>query len=124
VTKPAGVPLSAASSTKRHCSATINRMTASVEHIRKQIDKLAPEEARELLLDLQRSFSVSLVPTEDAEDIEDDAAVEAAWNEEIDLRLQDLEQGRVQLLSAEESDEQTEKLFTRLGIERPVHRLQ
>lgn len=94
-------------------------MTATVEHIRRQIDNLAPDEARELLLDLQRSFSVPLIPVENTED---DAEVEAAWDAEIDARLQDVEKGRVQLLSAEESEEQTEKLFARLGIERPVHR--
>jgi hypothetical protein len=93
-------------------------MTASVEHIRKQIDNLAPDEARELLLDLQRSFALPLVP---AEDTDDDAEVETAWDAEIDARLQDVEQGRVRLLSAEESDERTDKLFTRLGIKRPVH---
>lgn len=90
-------------------------MTATVAHIRKQIDNLAPDEARELLLDLQRSYSVPLISAEDTE-------VEAAWDAEIDARLQDVEQGRVQLLSAEESDERTEKLFARLGMKRPVHR--
>jgi hypothetical protein len=106
-------------STKRPFSATINSMTATVEHIRKQIDNLAPDEARELLLDLQRSYAVPLIPSENADD---DAEVEAAWEAEIDGRMQDVEEGRVQLLSAEESEKRTEALFTRLGIERPVHR--
>jgi predicted transcriptional regulator len=92
-------------------------MTATVEHIRKRIDNLAPDESRELLLDLQRSFALPLVP---AKDTEDEAEVETAWDAEIDARLQDVEQGRVRLLSAEESDERTEKLFTRLGIKKPT----
>jgi hypothetical protein len=92
-------------------------MTAAVEHIRKRIDNLAPDESRELLLDLQRSFALPLVPAKDTEDV---AEVETAWDAEIDDRLQDVEQGRVRLLSAEESDERTEKLFTRLGIKRPT----
>ena len=90
-------------------------MTATVAHIRKQIDNLAPDEARELLLDLQRSFSVPLMAAEDKE-------VEAAWEAEMDTRLQDVEQGRVRLVNAEEADQRTEKLFARLGLERPVSR--
>ncbi len=94
-------------------------MTATVEHIRKQIDNLAPDEAHELLLELQRSFSVPLVPSESAED---DAGVEAAWDAEIDVRIKDIEEGKVKLVSSEEFERNTDELFTRLGIERPVLR--
>ncbi len=90
-------------------------MTAAVEHIRKQIDNLAPDEARELLLDLQRSFSVPLVPAEDAED---DAEVEAAWDAEIDARIKDIEDGKVKLVSDEEFERNTAALFEELGIPR------
>ena len=107
------------------CEASVpvatHSLTATVEHIRRQIDNLTPDEAHELLLDLQRSFSVPLIPSDNPDD-DDDAEVEAAWNGQIDGRLQEVEEGRVQLLSAEDSERRTEAIFTCLGIERPVHR--
>lgn len=102
-------------STKRRFSATINSMTATVEHIRKQIDNLAPDEARELLLDLQRSFSVPLVPSEYSDD---DAEVEASWDAEIDARIKGIEDGKVKLVSGEEFERNTAALFEELGIPR------
>ena len=90
-------------------------MTAAVEHIRKQIDNLAPDEARELLLDLQRSFSLLLVSSGNADD---KAEVEAAWDAEIDARIKDIEGGKVKLVSGEEFERNTAALFEELGIPR------
>lgn len=90
-------------------------MTAAVEHIRKQIDNLAPDEARELLLDLQRSFSLPLVSSGNADD---EAEVEAAWDAEIDARIKDVEGGKVKLVSGEEFERNTATLFEELGIPR------
>lgn len=96
-------------------------MNATVEHIRNQIDRLAPDEARELLLDLQRRLPPQLDTTE-APSETDDARAEAAWDAEIEVRLEDVEQGKVQLLTAEESERQTAMLFERLGIARSVRK--
>jgi hypothetical protein len=50
---------------------------------------------------------------------ENDEEVEAAWDAEMDARLMEMEADTVQLLSAEESEARTERLFKRLGMERP-----
>lgn len=92
-------------------------MNATVEHIRNQIDRLAPDEARELLLDLQRRFPSRLDST-DASSAIDDASAEAEWDVEIEARLKEVEQGKVQLLTPEESERQTDRLFKLLGIAR------
>jgi hypothetical protein len=96
-------------------------MNATVEHIRNQIDRLAPDEARELLLDLQRRLPPQLDTTEASSDTED-ASAEAAWDAEIEVRLRDVAEGKVQLLTAEESERQTAMLFERLGIARSVRK--
>jgi hypothetical protein len=92
-------------------------MNATVEHIRNQIDRLAPDEARELLLDLQRRLPSQLDSTDASSEI-DDASAEAEWDVEIEARLKEVEQGKVQLLTPEESERQTDRVFKRLGIAR------
>jgi hypothetical protein len=96
-------------------------MNATVEHIRNQIDRLAPDKARELLLDLQLRLHPQLDTTE-ASSNTDDANAEAAWDAEIEVRLKDVEHGNVQLFTAEESERQTAMLFERLGIARSVRK--
>lgn len=93
-------------------------MTATVEHIRNQIDRLAPDEARELLLDLKRSFPSLLDPADSADDEDDATGVEAEWDAEIDSRIKDIEDGRVRLISGEEFERNTNALFAKLGIPR------
>jgi hypothetical protein len=92
-------------------------MNATVEHIRNQIDRLAPDEARELLLDLQRRLPSQLDSTDASSEI-DDASAESEWDVEIEARLKEVEQGKVQLLTPEESERQTDRVFKRLGIAR------
>jgi hypothetical protein len=92
-------------------------MTATVEHIKKEIDSLAPDEARELFQELRRDLRL----------VEDDqpdegASIESEWDAEIDARVQDIENGTVQLLTAEESERRTDAVFAKLGIQRPVYR--
>ena len=41
-------------------------MTAVVERIRQQIDRLAPDEVQELLTDLQRDYAIRLIDQEDS----------------------------------------------------------
>lgn len=92
-------------------------MTAAVEHIKKAIDSLAPDEARELFQELQRDFQFAEDDQSDAE-----ASIEAEWDAELDTRVQEIENGTVQLLSAEESERRSDAVFAKLGIERPVYR--
>ena len=90
-------------------------MTATVEHIKKEIDSLAPDEARELFQELRRDLRL----VEDDQPAEE-ASVESEWDAEIDARVQDIENGNVQLLTAEESERHTDAVFAKLGIQRPV----
>jgi len=91
-------------------------MTAVVEHIKNEIHSLAPDEARELFQELRRDFSL----TEDGQ-AEENASVEAEWDAEIDARVQEIENGTAQLLTAEESERRSDAVFARLGIQRPVY---
>jgi hypothetical protein len=86
-------------------------MEASVEHIKKEIDSLAPDEARELFQELR------LVEDDQPDE---EASIESEWDAEIDARVQDIENGTVQLLTAEESERRTDAVFAKLGIQRPV----
>jgi len=92
-------------------------MTATVEHIKKEIDSLAPDEARELFQELRRDFRL----VEDDQP-DEEASIESEWDAEIDARVQDIENGTVQLLTAEESERRTDAVFAKLGIQRPVYR--
>jgi uncharacterized protein YciU (UPF0263 family) len=92
-------------------------MTATVEHIKKEIDSLAPDEARELFQELRRDLR--LVENDQPDE---EASVESEWDAEIDARVQDIENGTVQLLTAEESERRIDAVFAKLGIQRPVYR--
>jgi len=92
-------------------------MTATVEHIKKEIDSLAPDEARELFQELRRDLRL----VEDDQP-DEEASIESEWDAEIDARVQDIENGIVQLLTAEESERRTDAVFAKLGIQRPVYR--
>ena len=91
-------------------------MTATLERIKKDIRSLDPDEVEILLRDLQNEYAM---PSPEGDD---EASVEAAWDAEIDARVKEVEDGRVELMSAEESDRRTDALFARLGLKRPVHR--
>ena len=88
-------------------------MTATLERIRNDIKSLDHSEIELLYLDLQTKYGL---PASDAAD------VEAEWDKEIDERVKEIEDGSVQLLTAEESDQRTQAVFAKLGITRPVFR--
>ena len=88
-------------------------MTASVEHIKGEIKSLAPDEAKELFRELQRDF-----PMVTLEDAVDEAAVEAAWDAEIDARVKDVEEGKAELISLDESERRIDALFAKHGLQR------
>ena len=90
-------------------------MTAIVERIKQDIRDLDPAEVETLLRDLQNEY-VMPAPVED----EDEAAVEAAWDTEIDRRVQEIEDGTVQLISGEELRRSTDALMAQFGLKRPA----
>ncbi|MDZ4405817.1 addiction module protein [Prosthecobacter sp.] len=89
-------------------------MTATVERIKKEIRGLDPSDVEALLRDLQNEY---VMPSPvDA----DEASVEAEWAAEIDRRVQEIEDGTVQLLTAEESERRVDAVFARHGIQRRI----
>ncbi|HRQ89439.1 MAG TPA: addiction module protein [Bacteroidia bacterium] len=79
-------------------------MTAAVEQIRKAIRSLAPDEIEELLMELRHDFPA--------------ASIEAEWNAEIDLRVKEVEEGGVELVSGEEFNRHVDRLFAGKGLVR------
>jgi hypothetical protein len=61
--------------------------------------------------DLQNEY---VMPSPD----ENEASVEAEWDAEIDRRVQEIEDGTVQLLTSEESERRVDAVFARHGIQR------
>jgi len=88
-------------------------MSTAVERIKNEIRSLAPEEVDELLRDLQSEY---VFPPQDVEE----ASIQAEWDAEIDRRMQEVIEGKVELISGEECERQTDALFERLGIQRPA----
>jgi len=86
-------------------------MSFAVDQIMKFIRSLPSEEVDELLRLLQDEY---VMPRDDH------ASTSAAWNAEIAERVKDVEDGRVQLISGEESDRRVEALFTKFGITPPT----
>lgn len=73
-------------------------MTAVVEKIRREIDRLAPEEAQELFADLQQDYAIRLVPVEEtALKVDElsgaDRAKIAALRHDIQLGIASLDRG-------------------------------
>lgn len=89
-------------------------MAVTIEHIKQEIRSLAPEDVDHLLRDLQQEY---VMPSPDEDDA---AAVEAEWDAEIDRRAQEIEEGKVELISYAELRKGTDELFAELGIKRPA----
>jgi hypothetical protein len=88
-------------------------MTSTVERIRKEASEL-PYDEREALV---RVLELDLDSTTAAE--EDPSEVEAAWSQEIAARVKDVEDGTVELISSEESENRLDALFAKHGVKRP-----
>jgi hypothetical protein len=84
-------------------------MNANVARIMKDIRSLDSNEVDELLRHLQDEY---VMPGDDS------ASVEAAWDAEIAERVKDVEEGRVELISGEESERRTVALFAKHGLQR------
>lgn len=88
-------------------------MTAAVERIKKEIRGLEPSDVETLLRDLQNEY---VMPSSD----EDETSVEAEWDEEIDRRVKEIEEGKVELISGTELRRSTDALMAQLGLKRPA----
>lgn len=87
-------------------------MTAMVEHIKKEIRSLAPAEVDYLLRDLQNEYTMP------ATDGGPTSSVEAEWDAEIDRRVQEIEEGKAELISGSDFQRRTDALFAELGLKR------
>ena len=88
-------------------------MTAAVERIKKEIRGLEPSDVETLLRDLQNEY---VMPSSD----EDETSVEAEWDAEIDRRVKEIEEGKVELISGTELRRSTDALMAQLGLKRPA----
>lgn len=88
-------------------------MTTSVERIRQEARKL-PYDEREALVRVLELDLDAMTATED-----DPSEIEAAWGNEIASRVRDVEEGKVTLLSSEESERRLDALFAKNGVNRP-----
>jgi hypothetical protein len=86
-------------------------MTAAVERIKSEIRRLPQDELDDLLRDIQSEY---VLPAMD----EDERSVEAAWDEEINRRAQEVMDGTVELISEEESDRRMDALYAKHGLQR------
>ncbi|MDB6003572.1 MAG: hypothetical protein JWR15_559 [Prosthecobacter sp.] len=87
-------------------------MTATVERIKQEIRNLAPDEVDHLLRDLQNEYTM---PSPDGDD---GASIEAEWDAEIDSRVREVEEGKVELISGEDFERHVDQLFARRGLTR------
>lgn len=88
-------------------------MTAAVERIKKEIRGLDPSDVETLLRDLQNEY---VMPSPDW----DETSVEAEWDVEIDRRVKEIEEGKVELISGTELRRSTDALMAQLGLKRPA----
>ena len=86
-------------------------MTAVVERIKKEIRGLEPAEIEDLLRDLQNEY---VMPS--ADDAE--ASIETEWDAEIDRRVREIEEGKVELISGEDFNRHVDQLFAQRGLKR------
>jgi len=88
-------------------------MSSTLEDIIKEISSLPAAERFSLWRELGMEFTAPF----SAEDATAEG-VEAAWDEEIDSRVKEVESGTVELVSSEEVDRRTKALFLDLGLTR------
>ena len=87
-------------------------MTATLEQIKREIRNLEPSEVEILLRDLQFEYVMPLPEGEN------EVSVDEAWDAEIAERVKDVEEGRVSLISGEESERRINALFAKHGLQR------
>ena len=73
-------------------------MNQTLDHIKQEIKTLRPAERFDLWRNLAQEFEQPV-----AENDDDEESVEAAWDTEIDARVKEIEEGKVELVSADEA---------------------
>lgn len=86
-------------------------MTAAVARIKEEMRNLPKTELDDLLRDIQEEY-LFLVADDDEE------SVQAEWGAEIDRRSQEVMEGKVELISGEESERRIDALFAKHGRQR------
>ena len=71
---------------------------------------------RSFFVDLNRAYPFQIAHSDIEE--EDVAAAEAEWDTELSKRMKDVEEGRVQLLSGQESEKRMDAMFAKHGLQR------
>ena len=94
-------------------------MSSLLERIKSEIRELPHEERLSLWVELTNEFD----PPDNDEDEDDEQSVEEAWDEEIESRMKDVMEGRVQLISSEEMDRHIDAWFAERGMERTTPHL-
>jgi hypothetical protein len=89
-------------------------MTAAIERIKSEIRSLPKDELDDLLRDIQSEY---VLPAMD----EDERSVEAAWDEEITRRAQEVMDGKVELISGEDFHRHIDEFMAELGIPKKSH---
>ena len=74
-------------------------MSQTLDHIKQEIKTLRPAERFDLWRNLGQEFEPTMTESDD------EASVEAAWDTEIDARVKEIEEGRVELVSADDAIE-------------------
>ncbi|MFZ2276871.1 MAG: addiction module protein [Prosthecobacter sp.] len=72
-------------------------MSQTLDHIKQEIKTLRPAERFDLWRDLAQEFEQPVAENDDEE------SVDAAWDTEIDARVKEIEEGKVELVSADEA---------------------
>ena len=72
-------------------------MSQTLEHIKQEIKTLRPAERFDLWCDLAQEFEPPVTESDD------ETSVEADWDREIDARVKEIEEGKVELVSADEA---------------------
>ena len=72
-------------------------MSQTLEHIKQEIKTLRPAERFDLWCDLAQEFEPPVA------EIDEETSVEADWDKEIDARVKEIEEGRAELVSADEA---------------------
>jgi len=72
-------------------------MSQTLDHIKQEIKTLRPAERFDLWRNMAKEFEQPVAENDDEE------SVEAAWDTEIDARVKEIEEGKVELVSADEA---------------------
>lgn len=84
-------------------------MSSALEHIKKEISELLPRERFHLWRELSEEFDPPM-PEEGEE------SIEAAWDEAIESRVKEVEEGTAVLISGDEMDRHIDEKLAKHGL--------